>query len=158
MLALVASFEAWELSDSHAPDVYADAGLIPVGACVVTDEVSLTIAANRFTPGSAGCPDILDSLATTLVATNGISVQAGAQAHPQVAAVWRRIFSHTQYVWLSGSNNRRIPWTPDLRAWFAHNFRPVHPPAGEPSEGQVYVKITGSASGVLGWRFEPRHS
>ena len=122
------------------PDVHADAALIPVGACVVSDEASLTIAANRFTASSAGCPNPLDSLATTLVATNGISIQAGAHALPQVVAEWRRIFSHAQYVWLSGSNNRRIPWTPSLKAWFAHNFRPVPPPAGESSEGQIYAR------------------
>lgn len=79
------------------PDVHADTALIPAGACVVSDEVSLTIAANRFTVGSAGCPDTLDSLATTLVATNGISAPARAQAnglaladHPEFGQVERR--------------------------------------------------------------------
>jgi hypothetical protein len=137
---VAASFQAWELSGQHAPDVHADAALIPRGACVVSDEISLTIAANRFTAGSGGCPDVLDSLATTLVAGNGVSVQGGAKALPRVVAGWRAVFSRAEYVWLSGSSARRIPWTPELQAWFAGNFRPLRPPPGEVSEGQVYTR------------------
>ena len=136
----MAGFQAWELSGQHAPDVHADAALIPPGACVVSDEISLAIAANRFTAGSGSCPDVLDSLATTLVAGNGVSVQAGAKALPRVVATWKDIFERAQYVWLSGSNARRIPWTPELRAWFAGDFRPLHLPPGQVSEGQVYVR------------------
>jgi hypothetical protein len=139
-LVVVAGVEAWELSGLHASDVTANAALIPPGACVVSDEISLAIAANRFTAASAGCPDVLDSLATTLVAGNGVSVQGGAQALPRVAAEWRSIFSRAQYVWLSGSSGRRVPWTASLKKWFAANFRPLHPPRGELSEGQVYVR------------------
>lgn len=137
---VVASFQAWELSGQHAPDVHADAALIPPGACVVSDEIALTIAANRFTAGSGGCPDVLDSLATTLVAGNGVSVQGGAKALPQVVADWKAIFARADYVWLSGSSARRIPWTQELQAWFARDFRPLRPPPGEVSEGQVYVR------------------
>jgi hypothetical protein len=136
----MAGFQAWELSGSHASDVQADAALIPPGTCVVSDEISLTIAANRFTAGSRGCPDVLDSLATTLVAGNGVSVQGGAQALPQVVAEWKSVFSRADYVWLSGTNDRRIPWTPELEAWFTRTFRPLSPPKGKFSEGQVYVR------------------
>ncbi|MDX6419823.1 MAG: hypothetical protein QOG28_4443 [Trebonia sp.] len=138
---MVASFQAWELSGQHAPDVQADAALIPPGTCVVSDEISLTIAANRFTAGAAGCPDVLDSLATTLVAGNGVSVQGGAKALPRVVAGWKAIFARADYVWLSGSSARRIPWTPELQGWFARNFRPLQPPPGQVSEGQVFVKL-----------------
>jgi len=137
---VVASLQVWELSGLHASDVHADAALIPPGACVVSDEISLAIAANRFTAGSGGCPDVLDSLATTLVAGNGVSVQGGAKALPHVVAEWQAIFERAQYVWLSGTSDRRIPWTPGLEAWFARTFRPLNPPKGEFSEGQVYVR------------------
>ena len=137
---VVASFQAWELSGQHAPDVHADTALIPPGACVVSDEIALAIAANRFTAGSGGCPDILDSLATTLVAGNGVSVQGGAKALPQVVADWKAIFARADYVWLSGSSARRIPWTPELQAWFARDFRPLRPPPGQVSEGKVYAR------------------
>jgi hypothetical protein len=120
--------------------VSADAALIPPGACVVSDEVSLTIAAGRFTAGSAGCPGVLDSLATTLVAGNGVSVEGGARALPRVTAAWRAILARARYVWLSGSSERRIPWTAGLRAWFGRNFKPLSPPAGQRGEGRVYVR------------------
>ena len=80
----VAAWQGWQLSGLHAADVGADAALIPPGACVVTDEISLAVAASRFTAGQAGCPDVLDSLATTLVAGNGVSVQGGAERLPPV--------------------------------------------------------------------------
>jgi hypothetical protein len=83
---------------------------------------------------------VLDSLATTLVAGNGVSVQGGAAALPRVTAQWRAILARAGYVWLSSSSGRRIPWTPGLRRWFAARFRPLHPPPGQVSEGQVYVR------------------
>lgn len=137
---VVASFQAWELSGLYAPNVQADAALIPPGSCVVTDEISLAIAANRFTAGSGGCPDVLDSLATTLVASNGVSVQAGAKALPRVVATWKDIFERAQYVWLSGASDRRVPWTIGLQRWFARTYRPLNPAKGQFSEGNVYVR------------------
>ena len=142
-LVTAAGCEAWELSALHAPDVTGNAALIPPGPCVVSDEISLAIAANRFTAASPGCPDVLDSLAATLVASNGVSIQGGATALPQVAAKWQATLSRARYVWLSGTSARRIPWTPALKQWFTSNFRPLHPPDGELSEGQVYTRRTG---------------
>ncbi len=137
--ALLASFQAWELSGLHASDVRAEATLIPRGACVVTDEISLAIAANRFTAGDDGCPVVLDSLAATLVAGNGTSVQGGAGKLPQVATFWEGAFARARYVWLSSSSDRRIPWTPGLTRWFNRRFRPLHPAAGF-EYGRLYVR------------------
>jgi hypothetical protein len=137
---VVAGFQAWELSGLHASDTSADAALIRPGACVVTDEISLAIAANRFTAGVDGCPDVLDALATTLVADNGVSVQGGAGSLPRVTATWKAILTRARYVWLSSFSDRRIPWTPALASWFARTFRPLPLPAGESGEGQVYVR------------------
>jgi hypothetical protein len=60
-------------------------------------------------------------------------------ALPRVVADWERVFARADYVWLSGSSTRRIPWTPGLHIWFAKNFRPLNPPRGQVSEGKVYV-------------------
>ena len=89
------------------------AAVIPPDACVVTDEVSLTIAADRFTELPPGCPDVIDSLAVTLVASNGVSVQGGAANMPDVVALWKKDLSAAQYVWLSPAHGsqRRIAWT-----------------------------------------------
>jgi alpha-1,2-mannosyltransferase len=136
----VALFQAYQVSGLSAPDIYPDQALIPPGACVVTDETSLAIAANRFTAAHPGCPDVIDSLAVTLVRGNGTSVQGGAAALPQVVADWQSIFSQAQYVWLSPTNQRRIPWTPALSLWFATHFQQLTPVGGR-GVGHVYEQV-----------------
>jgi hypothetical protein len=137
----VAAFQVSELSGLRATSVYPDRALIPAGSCVVSDEISLVIAANRLTADRPGCPDVLDGLAQTLVLSNGVSVQGGAANHPDVVAAWQNILSRADYVWLSPNNARRIPWTPGLTAWFDANFQPVHVHHHARGLGQVYQRI-----------------
>jgi hypothetical protein len=137
----VAAFQANELSELRATSAYPDRALIPAGSCVVSDEISLAIAANRFTAARPGCPDVLDGLAQTLVLSNGVSVQGGAAAHPDVVAAWQSILSRADYVWLSPNNARRIPWTPELSAWFAANFQPLQVRGHARRLGQVYERV-----------------
>ena len=139
----VAAFQASELRGLQAPSVYPDRVLIPAGACVVTDQISLTIAADRFTSARPGCPDVLDGLAQTLVLTDGVSVQGGAASMPRVVAAWRGILSRADYVWLSPNNARRIPWTPALTSWFDASFRPLQVHEHAHGLGQVYQRIAG---------------
>jgi alpha-1,2-mannosyltransferase len=134
----LAVFQARELSGLQATSIYPDKAVIPAGACVVTDEVSLTLAANRFST-QAGCPDVLDSLAATLVEDNGISVQGGAKASARAVSAWTWIFGHAQYVWLSSDSSRRIPWTHGLERWFASHFKRLKVHRGL---GQVYKRRT----------------
>jgi hypothetical protein len=98
------------------------ADTIPAGACVVSDQVSVTIAADRFIAASPGCPDVVDSLAQTLALSHGVSPAGGAGSKPQVVTAWEAIFSKAQFVWLTGGYQSRIPWTPQLNAWFLANF------------------------------------
>jgi hypothetical protein len=98
---------------------------IPPGACVLTDQVSVTIAADRFGSARPGCPDIVDSLAQTLVLSHGVSVEGGAGNRPGVVASWEAIMSQAQYMWLTGGRANRIPWTPQLDAWFNAHFRKI---------------------------------
>lgn len=121
-LVLLAAFQAHEMSGLAAPDIYHDQARIPAGACVVTDQISLTIAADRFTAARPGCPDVMDAFAETLVLSNGVSVQGGAAGHATVVAAWRSILGRAGYVWLSPNNWRRIPWTPALNSWFRAHF------------------------------------
>jgi hypothetical protein len=103
--------------------------LIPPGACVVTDETSLVISADRFSAAKPGCPVVIDSLATTLVLTHGTSVQGGADSNASAVAAWRHILSQAQYVWLSPNHWRRLPWPNYALTWFYQHFRQVAPPA-----------------------------
>jgi alpha-1,2-mannosyltransferase len=141
VVVAVAAFQVSELSGLRATSVYPDRALIPAGSCVVSDQISLTIAANRFTADRPGCPDVLDGLAQTLVLSNGVSVQGGAAGHPDVVAAWQDILSRADYVWLSPNNARRIPWTPGLSAWFAANFQPLHVRGHARGLGQVYERV-----------------
>jgi hypothetical protein len=96
---------------------------VPAGACVLTDQVSFTIAANRFDSSVPSCPLMIDALATDYALTPGRDGLNGAGRTPAVAAIMRNAFDHAQYIWLAGTyNRRRIAWTPALRAYFQHNF------------------------------------
>jgi hypothetical protein len=96
---------------------------IPPGACVLTDQASFTIAANRFYSTVPGCSQMIDPLAVDYALSPGRDATVGAGQVPAVAAVMRYAFDHAQYVWLAGMyNRRRIGWTPALEAYFHRNF------------------------------------
>jgi hypothetical protein len=142
ILLVVAVFQVREVSGLRAPDIYPDQAAIPPGVCVVTDQISLTISADRFTAARPGCPDIMDSLAATLVLSNGVSVQGGAASLPKVVGGWQSILGKADYVWLSPNNSRRIPWTPGLSAWFNEHFTRLT--AYRHGLGTVYKRVDGS--------------
>ena len=99
--------------------------LIPPGSCVVTDEVSLVLLADRFTAPAPGCSPVLDGLGTDLALSGGLKPATGAGRVPAVAAVWWQAFTHARFVWLSRLNHRRIAWTPALRGYFRSHFTRV---------------------------------
>jgi hypothetical protein len=101
------------------------ADVIPAGSCVVSDQVAVTISANLFTTATPGCPDVVDSLAKTLVLSHGVSPAGGAGKDQAVVSQWESIFSKAQFVWLTDGYKSRIPWTPQLDAWFQANFHLV---------------------------------
>jgi len=135
----VGAFQAQELSGLRAPDLTPDQAVIPPGSCVLTDETSLVVAANRFTAAAPGCPDVLDSLAQTLVLSHGVSVQGGAASLPNVVAAWQSLLGKASYVWLSPTNARRIPWTPALSLWFTAHFAQLSTPGH--GVGTVYKRV-----------------
>jgi hypothetical protein len=103
--------------------------IIPPGACVLTDQVSMTILANRFYSDVPGCPQMVNSIGTTLALSHGRKPSDGAGDVPAVATVWRQAFSHAQFVLLSHSNEARIAWTPALEAYFGANFAQLRSPS-----------------------------
>lgn len=132
LIVLIALFQLYEIGGDRVGTTAPVSQYIPPGACVVTDEVSLTISSDRFTSATPGCPDIIDSLATTLVLSGGISDQGGALGMPKVVAAWKSILSRADYVWVSTNSDRRIPWLQKpvpspLWIWFTENFSPVTP-------------------------------
>ncbi len=100
--------------------------MVRPGACVLTDQVSYTIAAGRFYAGNPRCALLVDSIGTDYALGHGRDGASGAARYPAVAAVWREALRQAQYVWLTtGYNRRRIAWTPALRSYFRGHFRPV---------------------------------
>ena len=98
-------------------------GAIPRGACVVTDQASYLLLANRFVASQPGCPDMVDGLGTDLVLSGGRSPATGAAQAPAVRAAWQQAFSHAQYLLLSHKAALRVAWTPALRAYLVSDFR-----------------------------------
>jgi hypothetical protein len=140
-IVLIVALQVREMFPQRAHGAEAISHVIPPGVCVVTDEASLTIGADRFADLPPGCPDIVDSLASTLVMSHGVSVQGGASAMPAVVGEWKRWLGEADYVWLSPSrgSRKRIPWTTGLSAWFNAHFVKVG--ADSSSTGQVYQRV-----------------
>ncbi len=101
--------------------------VIPDGACVLSDQVSVLIAVNRFFSDVPGCPVQVDGTGISFALGHG---HAAAQAgrYPAVAAIWASAFRRAQFVVLTMVNARRIAWTPALRDYFRANFRLVGGP------------------------------
>jgi hypothetical protein len=100
--------------------------LIPPGACVLTDQASVTLAANRFVSTDPNCPKLIDSLGTTLALSHGLKPETGAANVAAVNTAWNQAFSKAQYVLLTVGNTRRIAWSPQLQAYFASHFSQVY--------------------------------
>ncbi len=118
--------------------------LIPAGSCVVTNDTSLTISADRFSSGQAGCPAMVDAWGTLLARTDGQKMFAPPQVLDSVAAMWQSAFSRARYVWLVTGSQGQIPWTAELSAYFGHHFRLVGlvngPGFRYAPEGGLYVR------------------
>jgi alpha-1,2-mannosyltransferase len=141
VIVLITVLQVREMFPQSAHGSEAISHVIPPGVCVVTDEASLTIGADRFADLPSGCPDIVDSLASTLVLSHGVSVQGGASKMPSVVAEWKKWLGEADYVWLSPSHGsrKRIPWTRGLSAWFNTHFVKVG--ADSSTTGQVYRRV-----------------
>ncbi len=101
--------------------------IVHPGACVLSDQVSFSIAADRFYSRQPGCPEMVDAIGTDYSLGHGRDGSSGAARYPAVDATWRSAFHHAQYVWLSlRFNTRRIAWTPALRSYFGDHFTRVY--------------------------------
>jgi alpha-1,2-mannosyltransferase len=96
--------------------------MIPPGACLLADEVSFSVMADRLVSDVPGCSLLLDATGTNYALSHGRDPETGAARYKAVDAVWTYAFDHAQYVWLSGLNNHRVAWTPALRSYFQSHF------------------------------------
>jgi alpha-1,2-mannosyltransferase len=117
--------EAHEYSGVPASEIAQAERIIPPGACVATDQASYTIAIDRFVSTVPGCSLMIDGVGTDYALSNGRNGETGAGSSPAVAAAWMAQFRHASYVWLTTQEYRRIPWTPQLTAYFQSHFVPL---------------------------------
>jgi hypothetical protein len=131
-----------------ARDLSAASALIPPGACVLTDTASVTIAINRFSARSPGCPAVVDTVGTLIATTRGKDFVAGPEVLQADTQVWQQAFEQAEYVWLIGNNGytgARIAWTPALYAYFETHFRLIGLPSsylgvGNVPRGGLYIR------------------
>jgi alpha-1,2-mannosyltransferase len=137
--------ESHESSGVPASEIAQARRIIPPGACVATDQASYTIAINRFVSTVPGCSLMIDGVGTDYALSDGRNGQTGAGSSPAVEAAWMAMFQHASYAWLTSEEYRRIPWTPQLTAYFQSHFVPL-------TEGPdwLYVRTVHPLKGALG--------
>lgn len=96
--------------------------LVPAGACVASDQVSLLIAADRFPSKRSGCPFTLDPYGAALALSGGLTIDGGAARTSVVVSSWISEMRIARFIWLSPGNQKRLPWSASARAYFAQNF------------------------------------
>ena len=100
--------------------------VIPPGACVLADQASYAIAANRFGSSRPGCVPMVDGVGSDYSLSQGRNAASGAQYVPAVRALWLSALRGADYVWLSPLSYRRIPWTArEITAYFDQHFVPA---------------------------------
>jgi hypothetical protein len=99
------------------------ARVIPKGACVVPDEPAYTVISDRFVADSSNCPAMVDPYGEWLAADRKHPPPAPGPYDPALVNRWRLWFSGADYVVLT--SEIWIPWTPELRSWFAAHFKAV---------------------------------
>jgi hypothetical protein len=102
--------------------------LIPRGSCVVYDQVSYGVYANRLQSSDPHCPSVVDS--------SGMWMAWGYQLIPPAPAFtaeWKGYFEAAQYVVLSKPHASGVPWDKSLTRWFHHHYRLL--------SGEAYVWI-----------------
>jgi hypothetical protein len=79
VLAAVLQFRAESLgAGASGPGPRALDRIIPPGSCVLTDQVSTTILANRFYSDVPGCPQMVNAVGTDLALSHGKKPSDGA--------------------------------------------------------------------------------
>jgi hypothetical protein len=135
-------------------------GIIPPGACVVTDTASATITAGRFIAASPGCPQLVDSVGTLIATTGGGDMTASRALLATDTSVWQAAFRTARYVWLIGNRGNtgaRIAWTWELDRYFAGHFRLVafgsrFPGRREVPRGGLYARKLRRPGNRSRWR------
>ena len=91
--------------------------LIPAGACVVYDQVSYGVFANRLQSNDPNCPNVVDPYGIGMAWSYQLSAPA-----PALVAEWKSYLEAAQYVVLSSPYASGIPLNQSLETWFNSNY------------------------------------
>src|SRR5262249_31383301 len=98
---------------------------IPAGSCVLLDQATTGIAADRFS-SSAACPFVVDAYGTWVDRVPGHPPpNSAADLSPDLTKQWKEWMTRADYVVQAWPPSTLIPWTPDLHSWFVHNYKAV---------------------------------
>lgn len=137
-LGLVQFLNEGALQPSYAPGAVVSK-IIPSGACVVTDEASLTILSNRFISTEKNCPNLVDPYGVALALSGGKTIDGGASRDLLVDSAWLSDLQRAKYVWLSPQNSRRLPWVSSTKTYFGIYFAKLTTPSLK--VGTLYVRV-----------------
>jgi hypothetical protein len=137
LAGLQTASESTEASGVPAAEITQAQHLIPPGACVATDQVSYTIAINRFVSSTPGCTLMVDGVGSdyALSGHNGLSITGRNAA---VEQLWLSAFRSARYLWLTSQADKRIPWTPALLVYLNSHFSLLNATAEGPD--WIYVR------------------
>jgi hypothetical protein len=116
---------------------------VPAGACVVTNDAYTTLMADRLSSSRPGCRVVLDAEGLWLSLAPKSPPAASSSAPPAVVAAWRAALGTADYVVVNRYGDAYLPWTTELRAWFASRFELV----GTAQELEVYRARIASPTG-----------
>jgi hypothetical protein len=142
---LVAGVGLWQVGRMtrfeplETPSVIATADqLIPPGSCVVTNDASLTIVANRFESNVADCPSVVDSYGTFLALTDGWTTGASPPVIRSAVRTWETWLARADYLWIDPAGaGGQLPWTPAFYSYIVSHFRLVALPSDRPAHDNI---------------------
>jgi Glycosyltransferase family 87 len=149
-----ADYERTQQASINPAELAAVRRAIPPGACVLADEVSYLVVADRFVSDAPDCPAIDDGTGVNYALSHGLSTATGAGRVRPVAALWHSAFVHAEFVWLSYHAFKRIPWTPPIVSYFHAHFTRVRGLA----PGISLYRRRPEARSAEPRRREPRHA
>ena len=99
--------------------------VIPAGACVLSDQMSLIVDADRVTPASSGCPAVVDPYGSWLAADSANPPPSSGPYSAALVSEWSEWLDHARYLLLEFPipQSRVIPASPGVVKQFTEDFQ-----------------------------------
>ena len=119
------------------------AAVIPAGSCVVSDQVSNLLDANRLVPSSPGCPSMVDWYGTWLAQDPGVSPEGFGPFSTQLVSTWVSLLQRADYLEFFSPQTAAYPRTGATQVLLGQ-YRLVYQAPGL----YLYCHLDGQASSV----------